>query len=231
MVLGIVEEMKDIFINPGFHIPETVTAINHIDDEKVKDCPREKEAVNEIIDFLGEKPLICGYNSINFDEKFMNQMLLRTRGEKFTYLKHIDVIDMAREIFPTVSHKLSKMAEMLGCDMGLEFHNSIDDVMATFRVFTLLLKEYEEKKEIEENCHTYKVEVVDAKHWYKNHKLNRIYITTQPYSKTYFDLFNKAWVSDIECDIPDLEKKVYKLFNVSSIKELLKALSPKTASA
>lgn len=220
-------DRKNIFINPGFHIPESATAVNHIDDECVKDCPSEKEVINEIKDFFGEAPLVAGYNSTSFDEKFMKNLYKRNLGEDFKYLKHIDVLEMAREIFPTVPHNLEKMATMLGCNMDIEFHNSMDDVLATFRVFCLLLREYETKKEIEANCHSYKVNVIDARHWYKNHKLNRIYISTMPYSKTYFDLFNKAWVSDIECDIPDLEKKVFGLYKVSSVKELLKAISPK----
>lgn len=222
-------DRKNIFINPGFHIPESATAVNHISDDTVRDCPSEKEVIEEIKDFFGEAPLISGYNSSSFDEKFMKQMYKRNLGEDFRYLKHIDVLDMAKEIFPTVAHSLEKMSSMLGCDMNIEFHNSADDVLATFRVFCLLLNEYEVKKEIETNCQAYKVNVIDARHWYKNHKLNRIYISTVPYSKTYFDLFNKAWVSDIDCDIPDLERKVFGMYSVSSIKELLKAISPKVS--
>ena len=36
------EESKTIYVNPGMHIPEESTAIHHITDEDVKDCPQFK---------------------------------------------------------------------------------------------------------------------------------------------------------------------------------------------
>ena len=35
------EDRLDIFIDPGFKIPDAATAINHIDNKRIKGCPRE----------------------------------------------------------------------------------------------------------------------------------------------------------------------------------------------
>lgn len=222
---GIFEEIgrKDIFINPERPIPAEVTSINHIDNERVKDCPTEDEAIKEIREFLGDSPFVCGYNSTRFDEAFMKQMYLRTLGEDFKPFLHIDVLLMAREKIQNPSHKLSDIAHLLGVDRNLEFHNSLDDVLATFWIFQMLLKEYGD--EVEEK--TYYEAKVKGANWYEmSHRVRRIYISTYPYSKTYYDVYKGEWVSDTDgFDMDKLIRDVFSMYHVSDEKELIKVIS------
>ena len=73
----------NLFINPGFHIPETITKINHISDETVKDAPTEEKAFPIIRDFIGDYP-IGGYNSDLFDVPFLNNAFQRVLGISLT---------------------------------------------------------------------------------------------------------------------------------------------------
>ena len=217
----VVLDQKDIFINPEREISPEVTSINHIDNEMVKDCPTEDEAINEIREFFGDSPFVSGYNSTRFDEKFMDQMYLRTLGEHFKPQLHVDVLLMAREKLDNPSHKLSDIADLMGVSGSLEFHNSLDDVIATFRVMKMLLKEYDE----EDKKPLYQLRVKKASLYNPSHIVNRIYINTYPYSKTFFDLYKKEWRSDVDCDVEFLEKEVLNMYQVPSIQALGKKLA------
>src|SRR5258708_2028940 len=63
---GSKQESKRYLINPQMPIPKEVTAIHHITNEDVKDCPTFKMVAVEIHAFLGGTDL-AGYNSNKFD--------------------------------------------------------------------------------------------------------------------------------------------------------------------
>lgn len=228
---GLFEEIdrKDIFINPGRPISPAVTSINHIDNDRVKDCPTEDIAIHEIRKFMGDNPFVCGYNSTKFDEAFMKNLYLRTLGEDFKPILHVDVLLMAREQIQTPSHKLSDIAHLLGVDRNLEFHNSLDDVLATFWIFRLLLNEY---SDVQETRPMFKLSVKGA-NWYEmSHRVKRIYISTYPYSKTYYDIYKGEWVSDTDgFDMDKMIRDVFKLYGVENIKDFVKVLSAKKKAA
>ena len=218
-------DSKDIFINPGFHIPDDASAVNGITDDMVKDCPSEEDVVGEIYNFFGDEPFISGYNSVRFDAKMVNQLFLRHLGKELKPILHIDVLSMAREKLDIESHSLENVADYMGCSGGIEFHRSIEDVKVTFRVFCLLMGTYCE----EEEKPLYKVTPTKAVYWSKGHRLQRIYIQTVPYTKTYYDLYKKQWKSDSEIDLDDLQSKVFSMYSVTSAGDLYKVISVATA--
>lgn len=217
-------DRMDLFINPGFPIPPVVTAINHISNETVKDCDKEDKAAIKIREFLGEEPFIAGYNSVSFDAKFMNAMYQRVFGTDFSSSCHVDVYKLAKEKFPGLkSHKLECVAKELGTDAGIEFHNSMDDVIVTARSFKELLDMYKEDPVIQSLM---RVRVKNARFWDgPNRTLKRIYVGTTPYTKSYFDCYYGRWVSEDErVDLDALRKDVLEMYGVSDEKALLKAL-------
>ena len=42
------EESKTLRVNPGMHIPEQATAVHHITDDDVKDCPTFKQVARSL---------------------------------------------------------------------------------------------------------------------------------------------------------------------------------------
>lgn len=215
----------DLFINPGFKIPEEASKINGITDEMVKNAPRENKAIEEIMSFFGESPLVAGYNSKNFDEKFMNAMYLRTWGDEFRPLFHLDVFQMAKEKLSLNKHTLESVSKELGADIGLEFHTSIDDVIATVRVLKTLYPYYLENAE-EPSSSLIRLEVLGAKRWTKGHRLNRLYIKTEPYENVYYDIYKKEWVCESDyVDLKHIRQSVLKGYGVSNEADLVKKFS------
>lgn len=214
----------NLFLNPGRHIPEEATTVNGISDEDVKGCPTEKEGFEKIHAFFGDHPFLCGYNSTQFDEKFMKGLYERNDC-LFTPEQHIDVLSMAREKMDMSRYKLQLVAHELGADAGLTFHRSIDDVYATFRVFSLLRHEYREEPQDEEKLNHYKV--VQCHYWRgQSHYLQRLYVQTIPPSKIYFDLYRREWRSENEDDdLQSVRRDVLEGFQVANETALIQKVN------
>lgn len=212
----------DLFINPGMPIPEVVTKINHINNDTVRDCPKEAEAAKTIRAFLGENPILCGYNSVSFDEGFVQAMYQRVFGESMSPKIHLDVFRLAKEKLDLASYKLSCVSNYLKADADIEFHNSIDDVIATSRCMTKLLDMYEEgcvQKEPDV------VKVLAAKFWNgPSPTLKRIYLDTTPRAKIFYDVCREEWSSDSDADLEDIKKQTFALYNVRNEHELFHAV-------
>lgn len=65
-------------INPNRRIPAESTAIHHITDEDVADCPDIATVLPDIAEFIGDAILI-GHH-INFDIRFLNRYLKKQLG-------------------------------------------------------------------------------------------------------------------------------------------------------
>lgn len=218
------------FINPEMQIPQEVSNINGITNEMVADKPTEDEAAEIIKGFIGEDAIIAGYNSKNFDEGFVDAMYQRVFGENFSYDLHVDVFPMVKELLESDKYKLSVVAEKYGLDMGLTFHQSMDDVIATTRVLQLALGVYKKRireKEfgIEQPKQFEYFKIYNARLYAPSHKVERIYVATNPKTKTYYDGYKKEWCSDSDTiNLEYVRKTVLSRESVQDEKELLKKL-------
>ena len=70
------EESKTRRINPGVHIPEESSAVHHITDEDVKDCPTFKQVAQEVAQEIDGCD-IAGYNSTQFDVPMLAEEFYR----------------------------------------------------------------------------------------------------------------------------------------------------------
>lgn len=215
------QERMDLFINPGYHIPEEVTAINGIDDAKVKDAPTTAEAARMIKNFLGEKPNLLGYNSVSFDEKFLVTLYRKHLNQEFTRGVHLDVLKMAREKLPK-PHKLIDMAQLFGVAEGYTFHTSIDDALATFDVFLNILPMYE-KEEAKESAAGFVITRIQR--WRKSATLDRIYVNNSANISVYLNVATGEWTAEKNFDIAELEAAVFAYAGVTSKEELTKKYS------
>lgn len=133
------EESKVLRINPEMHIPEASTAIHHIADEDVVDCPTFKEVAKNVAkDFTGCD--IAGFNSNRFDIPVLAEEFLRAGVD----------IDMARHKFVDVQvifHKKEQRtlsaAYKFYCDKNLDdAHSAEGDTRATYEVLKAQLDRY-----------------------------------------------------------------------------------------
>lgn len=211
------KERINLYINPGFHIPENITEINHISDKTVEGSPKEPEAAAEIRKFLGEDPFLCGYNSRWFDEKFLKEMYKRVWNDKFHCCLHLDVYRMVKEKLDLPSYKLASVSSSLKMDSDICFHNSMDDVVATKRVLELILPMYRQKDQADEK----EYQVIKVSYWDgPSARCKRIYVQTFPESKTYYDIYRKEWRSDSAADLAKLRRSVFTICHVKTEAEL-----------
>ncbi len=208
-------ETLDTYINPGYPIPEKITEITGITDEMVKNAPTAKEAAVRIKEFLGEKPNLMGYNSVSFDQSFLDSLYRKTLGIRFEAGLHLDVLIMAREKMPK-PHKLIDMATAFGVADGVTFHSSLADADATFKVFTHLLPMYDKEEPREE---TATLTVTGIKRWRRSDTLDRIYVNNSMNLSVYYDIPSKKWEIAGNVDDADVIRAAYAFAGVTTDEE------------
>lgn len=143
------EERGDHLINPGKHIPDMVSDLTGIDDEKVKDAPSFKQ----LSATLAEKLKGCdfaGFNSNRFDVPMLAEEFLRA-GIDFDFSK-CRLID-AQTIFHKMEKRNLAAAYEFYCgrkmDEDFEAHRADQDTEATYRVLLGQLDMYSADKQSE----------------------------------------------------------------------------------
>lgn len=180
-------ERKNIFLNPECVIPTEVSLINHITNETVKDCPTEKEVGQEIIEFLNSADMISGYN-ISFDNWFINEMSKRVNNQNWEPKMEFDVFSFVKAKLPKSTtglenQKLETVATYFAVNEDLTFHDSIDDVIATIRVFWKIKDMFKLPT------------LISASLWQK-YSLCRLYIDNSESLSIYYDIVEKKWVTE-----------------------------------
>ena len=133
------EESNTIRINPGRHIPEEATAVHHITDDDVKNCPSFKDVAKELSRVF-EGCDIAGFNSNRFDLPLLvEEFLAAGVNIDMTKRKFIDV--------QTIIHKMEQRtlvaAYKFYCGKNLEDAHSADaDTRATYEVLKAQLDRY-----------------------------------------------------------------------------------------
>ena len=133
------EESNTIRINPGRHIPEEATAVHHITDDDVKNCPSFKDVAKELSRVF-EGCDIAGFNSTRFDLPLLVEEFL-TAGVNIdmTKRKFIDV----QTIFHKMEQRTLVAAYKFYCGKNLEDAHSADaDTRATYEVLKAQLDRY-----------------------------------------------------------------------------------------
>ena len=139
---GKVKDKFQTLINPEQHIRKSSYEIHHISEDMVKNAPTEKEILPEILNFIGEYPLV-GHNVI-FDYSFLNEASLRV-FEKPLVNEKIDSQQMFKEIAPDLdSHGLMALTERFNIEMK-DHHRAMADTMGLALAYPKLKKLYLQK--------------------------------------------------------------------------------------
>ena len=135
------EIVKTRRINPGMHIPAEASAIHHITDEDVKDCPQFAQIAKSLAQFL-EGCDFGGFNSNRFDLPVLVEAFLRAGVDvDFKRRRFIDV----QNIFHKMEQRTLVAAYKFYCDKNLEeAHSAEADTLATYEVLKAQLDRYPE---------------------------------------------------------------------------------------
>lgn len=144
------EERGDHLINPGKHIPEMITELTGIDDEKVKDTPSFKQISTTLAEtFKGCD--FAGFNSNRFDVPMLAEEFLRA-GIDFDFSK-CRLID-AQAIFHKMERRNLAAAYKFYCgrkmEEDFEAHRADQDTEATYRVLMGELDMYSKEQQEED---------------------------------------------------------------------------------
>ncbi|MGI6045799.1 MAG: helicase C-terminal domain-containing protein [Eggerthellaceae bacterium] len=121
------------FVNPGQAIPENIVHLTHIHDEDVAEAPTPSEALEQLVDFVGDARLVA--HNVGFDKTFLTK-----HPQGYPLLEHtwIDSLDLARIALPRLkSHRLIDLVHAFGAPVST--HRADADVAATAYVLRVLL--------------------------------------------------------------------------------------------
>ena len=141
------------FVNPQMHIPAEVTALTGIKDSDVQDAPDEKTAMEQFIEYIGDRPLAA--HNANFDVGFMTSAA-RRHGLPFNPV-FVDTWPLAQALLPQLKRfKLDVVSNHLGLPQ-FNHHRAYDDAMVVARImekFIPMLKNYgaETLSDVERIC-------------------------------------------------------------------------------
>ena len=164
---GIPAERFDMMVNPGIHIPQTITDITHITDDMVADAPAIGDALPAFEEFVGDDTLV-GHN-IDFDLRFIKASGSRLPDNDRIY---IDTAELSRQLvkgpdkvydeaagrwvnnydsqYEVKGHNLGLMLEFYGIEHGA-LHRADEDALATGRLLMALTGDKERLKKAKRN--------------------------------------------------------------------------------
>jgi DNA polymerase-3 subunit epsilon len=97
------------FVNPERLIPPDAIRVHGITDDKVKDAPKFKDIIEDLMAFIGDAPLIA--HNANFDRAFID-FELRNSGAPITgEARWIDTLKLAQARFPGMTNSLDALCK------------------------------------------------------------------------------------------------------------------------
>jgi DNA polymerase-3 subunit epsilon len=132
-------EVKTRRLNPGIPIPPEATAVHHITDQDVKDCPSFREVAKSLAAWI-EGADLAGFNSNKFDIPLLAEEFLRAGVD--VDLKKRKAVDV-QNIFHKLEPRTLTAAYKFYCGKDLEgAHGAEADTLATLEVLEGQLDKY-----------------------------------------------------------------------------------------
>ena len=123
------------FVNPGR--PIVGNQMHGITDEDVKGAPSPREAVDQLLAFVGDATLV-GHN-VGFDLGFIEEA--KGDGFRFAPGTYLDTLVIAREGYPGAeSYKLGDLARFFGVELS-QGHRALPDAEATANLLLWFAKD------------------------------------------------------------------------------------------
>ncbi|MCR6644868.1 MAG: DNA polymerase III subunit epsilon [Terricaulis sp.] len=103
-----------LYFNPERDVPEEVVRVHGLRREFLEKHPRFAEQVEQILDFIGDAPLVA--HNAAFDQGFVNAELARAGRPALAGARFVDTLPIARKRFPGASCSLDALAKRFQLD-------------------------------------------------------------------------------------------------------------------
>jgi len=129
---------KQFYLHPERPVPVESQRIHGLSDEFLADKPKFNEIVEELLDFIGDAPLVI--HNASFDLKFMNSELHRVGRPPLPYARAIDTIEIAKNKLPGARYSLDELCKRFAIDLTARTrHGALLDAELTAQVYLELV--------------------------------------------------------------------------------------------
>jgi DNA polymerase-3 subunit epsilon len=125
------------YFNPGRAMPPEALAVHGLSDAFLSDKKRFDEHVEELLDFIGDSPLIA--HNAGFDFSFLNGELGKCARPIVAMTRMIDTLGIARQKLPGAKHTLDALCSRFGVDRSRRvLHGALLDAQLLAQVYVEL---------------------------------------------------------------------------------------------
>ena len=134
---GVLKDTFSTLVNPGRKLDPRVAELTGIKDEDLREAPFIREVLPELLDFLGDLPLLG--HSVLFDFSFLKKACV---NEKLELEKQaVDTLKIARKYLADLEHR---SLDFLCVHYGIphQAHRALEDAKATDLLYRRLTEQF-----------------------------------------------------------------------------------------
>lgn len=125
------------YFNPERPMPAEAQQVHGLSDGFLSDKPRFSESAAELLDFLGDSPLVA-HNAV-FDFAFLNAELESSGLQRIGFDRMVDTLAIARRKHPGAKHNLDALCTRFGVDRSRRvLHGALLDAQLLAQVYVEL---------------------------------------------------------------------------------------------
>jgi DNA polymerase-3 subunit epsilon len=122
------------YFNPERPMPSEAEAVHGLSDIFLSDKPRFGDKADELLEFIGESPLVA--HNASFDFGFLNQELKRCGRGSVCMSRMVDTLVLARSRHPGAKHSLDALCTRYGVDRSHRVkHGALLDAQLLAQVY------------------------------------------------------------------------------------------------
>ena len=122
------------YVNPERSIPEDAIKVHGITDDMVKDAPIFAKMADELLEFIGDAPLIA--HNASFDRNFIDWELLLAHKPQTGEARWIDTLAIAKSKFPGQPNTLDALCKRYKISLAdRTYHGALIDARLLAEVY------------------------------------------------------------------------------------------------
>ena len=126
------------YINPERQMASDAFSVHGLSDEFLRDKPRFAEIADELLEFIGDAPLVA--HNAEFDMRFLNAELASLKRATIALDRAVDTVRLARQRFPGAPASLDALCKRFAIDNTQRtLHGALLDAQLLAEVYLQLL--------------------------------------------------------------------------------------------